>query len=306
MPRGGSHDGGPVPGRKVSGTAAGGTGRRVRRAGAGSVLRHAAGRPGRRRRPHRPAGRTRRTDRRPRVDVAAGSRQALDRARPQGPRRPRRRAGAGRAGRRPAGGVPARCHGTPGPRARRAAGVEAVAGLRPDDRLGPDRTAGELCRARHRVHRAAGGAGCVGPARRGPGAADEPAGRFRGRGSVPCAGRGGRTGARPGDGGGAGGGRRDRGRHRRPDHDDPRAARRRRLARPARCQPAGHGCAVLRRLPLRRRAVPRRRRAGGAVLRGAAGRPRPGGGRVAARPERPAPVAGAAGAVHRGFRLSQP
>ena len=71
-------------------------------------------------------------------------------------------------------------------------------------------------------------------------------------------------------------------------------------------EPARHRRAVLRRLPLRRRAVRRRRRAGGAVLRGAPGRPGPGRRRDAARPHRPAPVAGAARTLHRGLRLPHP
>ena len=64
-------------------------------------------------------------------------------------------------------------------------------------------------------------------------------------------------------------------------------------------EPARHRGAVLRRLPLRRRAVRRRRRPGGAVLRGAARRPGSGRRRDAARPDGPAAVAGAARAFHR-------
>ena len=53
-------------------------------------------------------------------------------------------------------------------------------------------------------------------------------------GDVPRAGRRGGAAARAGHGRGPGGRRRDRRRHRRPHHDDPRDARRRRLAGPAR------------------------------------------------------------------------
>ena len=84
-------------------------------------------------------------------------------------------------------------------------------------------------------------------------------GDFGGGGVFLALGRAGGAGARAGDGGGAGGGRRDRRRHRRPHHDDPRHARAGAWQRPARGQPARHRGAVLRRLPLRRRAVPRRR-----------------------------------------------
>ena len=84
----------------------------------------------------------------------AQPRPAQRRARPQGPRGRGHRARPRRVGRRAGRGDAPRHHRAPRARARGVPGPQPAAGLRPDDRLGPDRTAGPLGRPRHELRRA--------------------------------------------------------------------------------------------------------------------------------------------------------
>ncbi|KAK0330356.1 hypothetical protein LTR94_033164, partial [Friedmanniomyces endolithicus] len=109
----------------------------------------------------------------------------LDRARPEG-------SGIGRGGAPHREGrrcdhrrVPPRRDGTVGAGAGRAAGRQSAAGIRPHDRLGPDRADGAAAGPRHQLYRDLGRAPRAGPRGREADAADQPGGRFRRRGDVP-------------------------------------------------------------------------------------------------------------------------
>ena len=157
------------------------------------------------------------------------------------------------------------------------AAAQPAADLRADDRLGPGRPAGAHRRARHRLHRDLRRAAPARPGGRAADPAGQPAGRLRRRRHADGPGHPGRAGgtgavrARPGGGRGHGG------RLRAAVHVPVRAAGQRRLAGRAGHEPAGHRGAVLRHVPNQGRQVRGRGRAGGEVLRGAAGRagPRP-------------------------------
>ena len=173
----------------VEGTAHHRTGRHRPRA----VLRDAAGRHGRRRGAHRPH----RSQWPGRADG-----QALRHQRPQPPlggagpevaRRPRRGAAADRRRRHPDRGFP--------PRRGRAAGAgpgrlpcdQSGPGLRPHDRLRPERADVAGRRSRPQLHRTDRRAACHRPGRRQAGAAAEPGGRLRRRRAVPGDGPAGRA-----------------------------------------------------------------------------------------------------------------
>ena len=124
--------------------------------------------------------------------VPKGSHDAMIRNRRVGGRRPEVRrgprpgAGADRQGRRADRGLPARCHraARPGPRGLRQG--QRAAGLRPDDRLGPDRSAQPAGRPRHQLHLAQRPAALDRPQGRAAGAAAEPGRRLRRRLDVPA------------------------------------------------------------------------------------------------------------------------
>ena len=171
---------------------------------------------------------------------------------------------------------------------RRVPQPQPTAGLRPDDRLGPDRPAGEVGRARPQLRRHHG---CAVRAGSGSGPAaipDQPGRRLRRRLDVPgdrCPRRaagGPRLRARPGDRRG------HRRRHRPPQRDDRQPPGQRDGDRAARRQPARRRRPVLRPLRDRRRPPPLGRAAGAAVLRRLRRPPRHR--RQRARPRRPGPA----------------
>ncbi len=114
-------------------------GRGARRDRAGAARLHDPGRPRRRRDAHRPPRRAA-ADRR--VAGLPQPRPAERRARPQAPRRRGDGAPPRRDRRRARRGAAARSHRTARARARRLPGPQPAAGLRPDDRVGPDRPVG--------------------------------------------------------------------------------------------------------------------------------------------------------------------
>ncbi len=120
--------------------------RRIRRHRTRPVRLHDAGRHGRRRRHARPRRRQEEHE------VGRGPRPQGDRARPQGQ-------GGDRGGARPAcqrrcagRGLSSRRDGTARARPRRRARAQSKARLRPHDRLGPGRPAGQRRRPRHQLH----------------------------------------------------------------------------------------------------------------------------------------------------------
>ena len=165
-------------------------------------------------------------------------------------------------------GAAPRRHRTARARPRRLPGPQPAAGLRPDDRLGPDRPAGATTAGHDLNYVAITGALLrAGP---GPGPAalpDEPGRRLRRRVDVPRH-RGPRRPARgPGLGRGAGRRRRDRRRHRSPQRHDREPPGERDGHRAPRGEPPRRRGAVLRPLRDRRRPAPVRRRPRAAVLR---------------------------------------
>ena len=121
---------------------------------AGAVLRHDAGRHGRRRGAHRPRHRRRHAGHQGPQDRHHGAKPPLDRARSEKARRRRNRAGAGRAGRRADRGFASRRDGTPRAWPRGLPGAKPPSGLWPHDRLGPGRHSGPCGGPRPQLHRA--------------------------------------------------------------------------------------------------------------------------------------------------------
>ena len=163
------------------GTVAGRQDRRAGRDRPGAVRGDAALRHGRRHHPDRPRpagqpGDVRQAE--PRADVPG---PALDRCRPEEPRRRRDGAAPGRAGRRAGRGLPARRHRTARARSRRLPRPEPEARLRPHDRLGPGRPDGAGRGPRHQLHRAGRRARALRARRRQAHAADQPRRRLRRR-----------------------------------------------------------------------------------------------------------------------------
>jgi hypothetical protein len=271
-----------------------------------SVLRDAAGRPGRGGHQGGPPGRIVDADLADERHHQPG--QGADRGRPQAPARCRGRAAARGPVRRADRGVPARRRRAARRRPGRLLGAQPGAGLRADDRLGTGRAAGLRGRPRHRVHRGHRGAARGWPGGRTAAGAGELSRRLRRRVDVPGPRRGGGAALRPRLRAGAGGRRRDRRRRRGAAGDDLRVARGRLVDRPAGRQPARHRRPVLRRVRDGRRAAHGGRRARVAVLRGvhpAAVRAGGGAGR-SPRPARPVAVAGNAVAVRRAFPRTLP
>ena len=192
-------------------------------------------------------------------------------------------------------GIPAGRRRAARPRARRRAGAQPAAGLRPDDRLGPGRPAGARPPATTSNYIAVTGA--LHGDRPGPAPAavpDQPGRRLRRRVDVPRHRRARRAARGPRVGPGPGRRRRDRRRHR-ARHAMVRgflAGGRWRTS--AGGEPARRRGAVLRRLRDRRRPAHGGRRAGAAVLRRAARRARPRA-TTCPRPRRPGQLAGAPG-----------
>ena len=276
---------------------------RIRRTRPGTVLRHAAGRHGRRSGAHRPQGQKRLGGPlRPRQGHPQ-PRPARHRARPQAPGWPRHRARSGGPGRGADRGFPPRRDGAPRPRTGDLPGAQSASGIRPHDRLGPERAAGPQRRPRHQLPRPLRRARCHRPPRFRPGAAAQPGGGLRRRRDAAGGGR-----ARCGDrsarlGQGPGGGCRDDRRLRAADGDELHPQGDGPVATGTPEQSARRRRPLLRQLCLQRRKMARGRADRAAVLRPAAAKMWHR--RCALRaPMGPCPMAGAQGGA--GGRLRNP
>ena len=184
------------------------------------------------------------------------------------------RAAARRTRRHPGGGVPARGRRTPRRGTRRLPRPQPAPGLRPDDRLGPGRSAVGPGRPRHQLHRPHRRAGSDGPARRAAAGAAQPGRRLRRRGDDAGDGRARRAARARAERAGAGRRGGDVRRHARAHGALLRDARRRPLGRRTRREPTSRVRAVLPVLRDERRPVHGGRRGRGQVLRRAPRRAR--------------------------------
>ena len=172
-------------GRRVlnGGTTAGIANRRTGRHRSRTARGDDPRRPRRRRGARRTPGR----DRRSAEGQSRGheSQPARGGGQPEDRRGPRTGAGADRQGRRADRGLPARCHRAAGPRPRGLRQGQRAAGVRADDRMGPDRPAQPAGRPRHQLHLPQRPAALHRPRRRTPGPAAQPDRRLRRRLDVP-------------------------------------------------------------------------------------------------------------------------